>query len=691
MASIRRGYSDDFTLKNNSVGIGTSTGQEALDVVDGAVKGQDLKVTGISSFTAYEGFLRADQQIAENTTLSFDQGPSASLSGEIIVGTGQTVTVNEIVKETAGVGNGSGDQWFDINGNHAFKKTGDPTWNGNTFTFDGTNDHFTASGGDKDDFGFGTGDFTIEMWFNTSVWNIVPYDTRPASTNGDYTTIYIDPNGLPNFIQNGSARIAGSNGDIAKDIWNHIVISRISGTSKMYINGVQKGSDYSDSNNYLGVAGRPFIGAQSRTEGTSDINGQISIVRAYKGRGLTLAEVTLNYNSGYTATTSAVAATVDLNANVPASYPGTVRDVDTTDATRAGGSEIECLKVYNTFTPPSGGTNERPYAPKPGELYYNYDFKTIEFFDGYGWRQVDNTTRSGRGVISTGDNADGNLTSIEVLNVSTLGNSVYFGDTTEARTNGNGVSDGKRGCFGGGYQSPTTEMDTIDYVTMASNGNAIDFGNLSAARNACGSAASSTRGLWMGGTGAPGNPIDTTDYIEIATVGNALDFGNLSANRNFLCGLSNPTRAIAAGGRQPAYVATIEFFIIASKGDATDFGDLTEIRRSLAPATSSTRGVMSNGTTPNDSGLRTIDYITMASAGNAINFGDSTISIENRTGLTNTTRGVFAGGLDNPTRTNVIDYVTIASAGDAIDFGDLSVPRRAGGGASDSHGGLGGF
>ena len=76
------------------------------------------------------------------------------------------------------------------------------------------------------------------------------------------------------------------------------------------------------------------------------------------------------------------------------------KKIDTTDVTRAGGSEIECLKVYNTFTPPSGGTNERPYAPKPGELYYNYDFKTIEFHDGYGWRQVDNTTRSGRVVIN---------------------------------------------------------------------------------------------------------------------------------------------------------------------------------------------------------------------------------------------------------------------------------------------------
>ena len=49
----------------------------------------------------------------------------------------------------------------------------------------------------------------------------------------------------------------------------------------------------------------------------------------------------------------------------------------------------------------------KDHKPKPGELYYNYDFKTIEFHDGYGWRQVDNMTRSGRGVISSGDNLEG--------------------------------------------------------------------------------------------------------------------------------------------------------------------------------------------------------------------------------------------------------------------------------------------
>jgi hypothetical protein len=46
-----------------------------------------------------------------------------------------------------------------------------------------------------------------------------------------------------------------------------------------------------------------------------------------------------------------------------------------------------------------GGTLERPSKSKPGQLYYNKDFSTIEFYDGDRWRQVDNTTRSGRGVF----------------------------------------------------------------------------------------------------------------------------------------------------------------------------------------------------------------------------------------------------------------------------------------------------
>jgi hypothetical protein len=106
MAKLRIGIGSDFRLKDQKLGLGKNNPQERLDVA-GVAKGQDLKVTGISSLTAYEGFLRADHQIAENTTLSSDQGPVSSLSGEIIVGTGQTVTVSKVEDEFANANNGT--------------------------------------------------------------------------------------------------------------------------------------------------------------------------------------------------------------------------------------------------------------------------------------------------------------------------------------------------------------------------------------------------------------------------------------------------------------------------------------------------------------------------------------------------------------------------------------------------------
>ena len=473
MASIRRGYSDDFTLKNNSVGIGTSTGQEALDVVDGAVKGQDLKVTGISSLTAYEGFLRADHQIAENTTLSFDQGPVSSLSGEIIVGTGVTVTIQSVGLGTTMVGNGSG---------------------------------------------------TIE---NT---------------------------------------------------------------------------------------------------------------------------------------------------------------IDTTDVTRAGGSEIECLKVYNTFTPPSGGTNERPYAPKPGELYYNYDFKTIEFFDGNGWRQVDNTTRSGRGFVMGGFTPVGPavFSNIEFYNIMTTGNSQGFGNLTESRHNTDSCASETRAINTG----TGAYNNTIDYITMASQSDGIDFGDLSTANRAyLGALASSTRGVFGGGFQhpSPSSSVDVIDYIEIATIGNALDFGNLSAAKNSLAAVSSPTRGVFSGGTSPGIT---EYITIASKGNATtdalpyDSGTTTGASNSVKAIFETDKGIFS---------------LNISSLGNQEYFGDLTTTREDASCASSPTRVCFAGGITpSPSpAVNIIDYVTIASTGNAIDFGDVSYAgvdgMTYGGGCSDSHGGLGGF
>ena len=90
------------------------------------------------------------------------------------------------------------------------------------------------------------------------------------------------------------------------------------------------------------------------------------------------------------------------------------------------------MKVYNTFTPPSGHTNQRPYKPKPGQLYYNYDLKTIEFHDGYGWRQVDYTTTSSRAVFA-GGYAPGpsyaTQSSMSYVNITSTGNALDFGSS----------------------------------------------------------------------------------------------------------------------------------------------------------------------------------------------------------------------------------------------------------------------
>jgi len=366
-----------------------------------------------------------------------------------------------------------------------------------------------------------------------------------------------------------------------------------------------------------------------------------------------------------------------------------------TAATSSQGT-VDALKVYDMFQPPSGGTNQRPPA-KTGALFYNFDFKTIEFFDGNSWRQVDNTTRRGRGVIGGGHNY---VSTIQHWEIATLGSASNFGDLTNARAfiAGN-VSSETRGIFGGG-RNPAVHTNRIDYITIASSGNAIDFGDQSRAYMASGGMSSSTRGIFAGGY-APSLPDLDMEYIQISTLGDALDFGDLFTGAYYSGTVSSPVRGVYAGGNNPSgSVSTIQNLTIASLGNMVKFGDLTVSRFSCAGGGNSVRGIFCGGYAPYaPSGKKfrqDMDYVTIASEGNAITFGDArpsaTTGISQRSGSgSNSTRAVWAGGQDNSTTVNVMEYVTIATTGNSQDFGDLPEAQRAGGTLSDSHGGLGGF
>ena len=365
-----------------------------------------------------------------------------------------------------------------------------------------------------------------------------------------------------------------------------------------------------------------------------------------------------------------------------------------TGATSSQGS-VESLKVSTMFQPPSGGTNQRPPA-KPGALFYNFDFKTIEFFDGSSWRQVDNVTRRGRGVFSGGGYPNYGNTGpiIEFIEISTLGNSTNFGTNTLGILSA-GNSDSTRGTFSGGFDP---FRDVIEYITIASGGNTIDFGDLTQARAYAGSASSSTRGLIIGGyTPSPtGQYLNTIDFIEIQTLGDAVDFGDCVRVKAWDSSTQSPTRGVymsGSGAVGPSSGTLIEFVTISSKGNASRFGDSTAGRRAATGGGNSVRGIFVGGYLSNALQYNTIDFVTMASEGNAVDFGENIFTGSYSGAASHNSRMVIAGGYNAPsTRTNAMSYVTIATAGNALEFGDLSSGGGTGpAGLSDSHGGLGGF
>jgi hypothetical protein len=367
---------------------------------------------------------------------------------------------------------------------------------------------------------------------------------------------------------------------------------------------------------------------------------------------------------------------------------------------------VDALKVYDMFQPPSGGTNQRPPA-KLGALFYNFDFKTIEFFDGNSWRQVDNVTRRGRGVFGGGFDGPApftNATLMHMIEISTLGNSEFFGDLVQQRRNPGGrVSDGTRGLILGGYHEPAAR-DNIDYCTIASGGNFIDFGNLTAAKFAIASGAvsSSTRGVTAGGNLAPGY-INVMDYVEIQTIGDAIDFGDLTTALSNSSGVNNSVKGIFCGGANPglspATRSNIQSITIASKGNSFDIGDLQDGRYYGAGVCSNVRGVVGGGIAiqPGTLGMTSLlEFVTIASDGNAVVFGDLTTQRGKIASAETHIRGVFIGSdSGNPstsTYTNVMDFITIASTGNASDFGDITgAENHQLAGFSDSHGGLGGY
>ena len=378
---------------------------------------------------------------------------------------------------------------------------------------------------------------------------------------------------------------------------------------------------------------------------------------------------------------------------------GTGQTISVSTGATTGQGGIQSLKVYETFMPPVGGTADRPTDVKPGMVYYNRDFKTIEFWDGNFWKQVDNTTRRGRGLFAAGYRGDTEAETdiITYIEVSTLGNAINFGSLSANGTGSRrgGCSNGTRGLAGGAAPA----NDYIDYLTIASEGDSIDFGNLTVGRYNVSSCSSSTRGVWMAGYVHPSGNVNTIDYVEIATTGNAVDFGDTTAAENTVTAAASPTRGFCFGlGATAAngYGSDINMITFASTGNAIDFGEGAFGFARCAAGSNTVRALIAGRQGPSSAYRgEMIQKFDMASGGNAVNFGELTTSRgPGFNAITNATRAVWGGGFTDPSAANmstVMDFALFETSGNAISFGDMGIRRDYYCAINDTHGGLGGF
>jgi hypothetical protein len=204
--------------------------------------------------------------------------------------------------------NGSGTTWTDLSGkgnngtliNTITHSTTNPGYlifngNGNAIAQGGRNPYVSLP--QSTDLDFGTGDFTFEMWAYTTTANAHPDFITLNQNAASYAALRIEYwNNTLNVLHSydGTSHVFGPSIPFTLNSWQQIVISRISGTAKIYLNGDLK-STYSLPGSLLAQQ-ETRIGDLRGSLGYYSFSGNISIVKMFKNKGLTDTEVINHFN-----------------------------------------------------------------------------------------------------------------------------------------------------------------------------------------------------------------------------------------------------------------------------------------------------------------------------------------------------------------------------------------------------------
>jgi hypothetical protein len=255
-------------------------------------------------------------------------------------------------------------------------------------------------------FAFGTGEFTIEGWFFMTVGSTakIIFDFRPASTNGAYPQLSVSSTNTLDYFTNSSTVITG--GSVVANSWNHFALSRVSGSTRLFLNGVQVGSTYTDSTNYTVGSIRPIFGDNGFTD-ANYWSGYMSNIRIIKGQGL--------FNGAFTPSTSPLTTTAvgATGSGAASSITGTVsllfmqsnRNLDVANGytINTNGTKTNSVQAFAPFAPQFQWTE--PVIGGSGYFAASGDYLTIPanaaFAPGTSDYTVDGWIYSGSNTLQT--------------------------------------------------------------------------------------------------------------------------------------------------------------------------------------------------------------------------------------------------------------------------------------------------
>ena len=491
MPTIRVGFSSDFVVNNNRVGLGTVSAAGSKLDVDGAIRG-NFNVTGVATLTSYGGFIAQRQYINKSSTIGFAT-VGLNTAGAAI-GVGATQVANQYYETETG--------FTDLGGVHH---------------------------GDDQFYNILSEDLVID---DGQILNITNIDMVGVTTIGEY-----DPHTHASHVIVGSLEQvsvtdhfsvpSGGINDRQSFIEGTVRFNDDLNTLEFFNGNEWKQFTYNQGQSGRGVlTGGSPVGEQSmeyfnlHTLGNSQFFGDT----VHDGRyihGCCGSETRGIFGGGYDSGEGGNSQS-DIEYFTIASAGNSIDfgDLDAQHFRNCGACSSSTRGLFFGGGHPS---------------YYN----TIEYVEintlGNALDFGDQTTSAAskssfssptRGFSYGG--FPGYSPAIDVVTIAAKGNAIEFGEMDRGQQSAAGCSNSVRGMFAGGYHTDQNFNKIINYITMASSGNAIRFGDLSVGRNHPGGMATQTRAVFCGGLiTSPNTSTNLIDYVNISSTGNAVDFGDI--------------------------------------------------------------------------------------------------------------------------------------------------------------------